>query len=143
MLSTTAKYALRAVCHLASPSIPAHRPVPAHEIAQALGVPGNYLSKIMNQLARDGIVRSRRGPRGGFTLASPADQVTLSRVTASFDPTEAPLACLVESRPCDPDHPCVAHEGWAQVARDMRDFFTNTTVAELLAGAAESIGCSD
>lgn len=135
MLSKTAKYALRAVVYLASRSKAGVSRVPIQEIAAALDVPQNYLSKVMHQLARAGVLESTRGPGGGFALKTSPDELVLAHVTAPFDLTGGPLPCLLKDRPCNPDAPCVAHHRWKAIAGDMRDFFECTTVTELLEGA--------
>ena len=139
MLSKTAKYALRAVAYVASETGDTSRCVPLTEIADALDVPANYLSKVTHRLAHDGILESTRGPGGGFRLAVPADRLVLARITAPFEATGGPLPCLLEDRACNPAEPCVAHERWKEIAGEMRDFFEDTTVAELLTGAPGEI----
>ena len=136
MLSKTAKYALRAVVYLASRAEGGTGRVPIQEIAEALEVPQNYLSKVMHQLARAGVLESARGPTGGFTLQIDPSELVLARITAPFEPTGGPLPCLLKDRPCNPDAPCVAHHRWKEIAGDMRAFFEGTTVTELLEGAA-------
>lgn len=138
MISKTAKYALRAVVYLASRSATGVRRVPIQEIADALDVPQNYLSKVMHQLARAGVLESTRGPGGGFTLSVPPDRLVLARVTAPFEPTGGPLPCLLRDRPCNPEAPCVAHHRWKEIATDTRRFFEDTTITELLQGAARA-----
>src|SRR5690606_6227227 len=67
MLSDTAEYALRATLYIAQHANDT-RLVRTDETAQALGVPRNYLSKILHVLARHGVLSSTRGPLGGFRL---------------------------------------------------------------------------
>ena len=67
VLSQTAEYALRAVLTIAEE--PGGQPVGAYRLADALGIPQNYLSKTLHQLARAGILDSTRGKLGGFRLA--------------------------------------------------------------------------
>ena len=114
MLNDTAEYALRAVLYLARR--PDGSPVPATKIADDLGLPRNYLSKILRRLARRGILESSRGPSGGFSLARPADE----------------LQCLLGRRRCSDDEPCVAHHRWKRVVDDFRGFFLETTVGDLI-----------
>ena len=69
MVSRTSQHALRAVLYLARRW--SEGPVPVDTIAAALGAPRNYLSKTLNALTKAGVLRSARGPMGGFTLAVP------------------------------------------------------------------------
>lgn len=131
MLSQTAQYALRAVLHIAEHG--ADRPVPVGDIAQALEVPRNYLSKTLHQLARAGVVASTFGPGGGFRLARPADALTLDAVVSPFD-TAAERHCLLGRARCLDSDPCPAHEHWKAISVQIHDFFARTTVAQLIGG---------
>jgi Rrf2 family iron-sulfur cluster assembly transcriptional regulator len=106
------------------------------EVAEALSVPRNYLSKTLHQLARAGILESSRGPRGGFRLAtSPAD-LTLARVVGPFLPAEG-RACVLGRARCSDAAPCAAHGRWKLVAERMRTFFGETTVADLISAPGD------
>ena len=129
LLSGTAQYALRAVLHVAAHG--AHEPVRVDAIAVALAVPRNYLSKTLHLLARDGVLHSVRGPRGGFQLAVPADQLTLARIAAPFDDVRT-RQCLLGHPVCDARHACPLHDRWEALATELRGFFIGTTVADLL-----------
>lgn len=136
MLSQTAEYALRAVLHIAEHG--RERPVPVQDIAQALDVPRNYLSKTLHQLARAGVVTSTVGPGGGFRLTLPADQLTLDAVVAPFD-TAAERHCLLGRPRCSDVEPCAAHQHWKHIANQIQEFFASTTVAMLAEGAAPEL----
>ena len=137
-ISGTSQYAIRAVVYVATQGADAR--VRVGPIATALDVPQNYLSKTLHQLARSGVLRSIRGPRGGFQLAIPAERLTLARVTAPFDEV-GERHCLLGRPQCGDRSPCAAHGRWAAVSDSLRDFFRNTTVADLMAdaGAASTI----
>jgi len=133
MLTQTAEYALRAVLYIAAADL--DRPIRVDEIAGALDVPRNYLSKVMHTLVRRGMMVSTRGPSGGFMLAAPPAEITLAAVIAPFDPLED--RCLLMRRRCDAAEPCMAHHQWRGVATQLRGFFRNTTVADLVRGNQE------
>lgn len=128
MLSQTTEYALRAVLHIASQ--PDGTPVRANALASAIGVPQNYLSKTLHQLARAGILTSTRGPTGGFQLAVPAPSLTLQRIASTFEPTP-PRRCLLGQGICGQNPSCRAHATWAPIATALQTFFGTTTVADL------------
>lgn len=138
MLSQTSEYALRAVLFLGAQD--PDNPVRVGDIADALSVPQNYLSKVLHVLAREKILDSLRGPAGGFSLAIPADELTLHQIIEPFDPDDTVVQCLLRRQPCDPDNPCIAHHGWENIARQVRGFFAETTVAALLAEAKSHPG---
>jgi Rrf2 family protein len=133
MLSSTSDYAVRAILALAQADT--GRPMRADEIARATGAPANYLAKTLNALGKAGIVTSARGPRGGFTLALPADELTLARIVDCFDDARPATQCLLGTRACDARHPCRAHERWTAVQQSRRAALADTTVADLLAAA--------
>lgn len=133
MLSSTSDYALRAILTLAQADT--GRPMRADEIARATGSPANYLAKTLNALAKAGIVTSARGPRGGFTLALAADELTLARIVDCFDDPRPATQCLLGARACDARHACRAHERWTAVQQSRRAALADTTVADLLPAA--------
>lgn len=133
MLSQTAEHALRAVLYLAEED--AGRPVPVGEMAQALGIPRNYLSKILHVLARERVLVSARGKGGGFQLGAPADRLRLHAVIAPFDRLDNRRRCLLGRVECSDSRACAAHARWKGVADTVVSFFRETTVAELSRGA--------
>lgn len=137
MLSQTAEYALRAVLHLAQHG--GERPVRVLEMAAELSIPRNYLSKILHQLARTGVLISLRGKAGGFQLAVPAEHLALSTVIQPFDRVEERRRCLLGRPQCSDRTACAAHTRWKEVADTVASFFRETTVADLLRGAEVSV----
>lgn len=127
LLPQTAEYALRALLYIAS-----HEgPVRVGQIATAIDVPHNYLSKTLNQLVRAGLLTSARGPTGGFQLAVAADALALERVVSAFAGTR-PRRCLLGLGTCGEVPHCAAHVRWSPVGTQVREFFATTTVADLL-----------
>jgi Rrf2 family protein len=133
MLSQTAEYALRAVLHLAREAT--DRPVSVEEMARVLGVPQNYLSKTLHVLARQRVLTSARGKHGGFQLAVPPERLSLVRVVEWFDRFDGRARCLLGRPQCSDRTACAAHARWRRVADTVTQFFRETTVADLLAGA--------
>jgi Rrf2 family protein len=132
MISKTGEYALRAVLHLAQRG--GAQPQRASDIARDLGVPANYLSKILHALARAGTLVSERGPGGGFRLAKPASDLALAEVLEPFDPMARERTCLLGRPECSDQSACVVHERWKRVSEPVARFFRETTIADLLGG---------
>lgn len=128
MLSDTAEYALRAVLYIADNE----GMIRVDTLAETLGLPRNYLSKTLYALTKAGILTSMRGPRGGFDLAIPANQLTLSQIIEPFDAIEAQRACLLGRKECDDANPCPAHHRWKGIGEQIAAFFRSTTVEELI-----------
>lgn len=137
MITATAEHALRAVLLLArhATSPLGNRAVSADAIAAALGAPRNYLAKTLNALAKHGIVHSARGATGGFTLAIPAESLTIAQVVDLFDDYTRRPQCLLHDRHCDAATPCEVHSRWQSMIGYAHTQFETTTVAQLLEGA--------
>ena len=138
ILSNSARYALRAALCLSEAERGA--PVPVDDIAGRLGVPRNYLSKILHVLARSGLLESTRGPGGGFHLARPAGELSLADVVRHFDTIPSETSCLLEREECSDADPCPAHGHWVDVRERLVDFLENTRLTDL---AAEDGPCAD
>lgn len=130
MLSSTGAYALRAMIHLACHE--GEGPVRVDDVAAALDVPRNYLSKVMHTLVKDGVLRSSRGPAGGFELAVPAAELTLSRVLEPFDRIDGRRSCLLGQGECDEANPCALHTRWKGVAGEVASFFRDTVLEDVV-----------
>lgn len=136
MLSQTSQYALRTVLQLAG--LPRGERGSAVDLARRIGVPGNYLSKTLHQLARAGVVASTRGKHGGFVLARPAHRISLAEVVAPFQEVGR-RSCLLGRPSCSDARPCMAHEHWKAVAEQVARFFSGTTIADLLAAPHDDV----
>lgn len=130
MISKTAEYALRAVLYIARET--ERGPARANEIAAALEVPGNYLSKILHTLARAGILTSERGPRGGFRLAKDTNELYLADLLEALDPGVLRADCLLGSPSCSDETACAVHGRWKKVREPVCEFFRQTAVADVL-----------
>lgn len=128
-MSRTAEHAVRAILHLA---VNGPDPVKAADIAEELGAPANYMSKTLHALAGAGIVDSRRGPTGGFTLAADPHVLTLAHIIEIVDDPAPKDACLVSSDRCSERNPCHLHARWKTVSHQVWNPLRQTTVAQLL-----------
>lgn len=93
MFSSTSEYALRAIVHLAANP---DKPCTNGEIAEATKVPPGYLSKVLQSLARAGIVTAQRGPTGGFTLLRSASGISVLDVINAVDPIQRITKCPLD-----------------------------------------------
>lgn len=129
MLSRTAEYALRAAIRLARPDDGG--PVAVGDVARELDVPRNYLSKILHELAGEGVVESVRGPGGGFRLARAPEATTLLEVVGAFDDLSPGRTCVLGRSRCSDADPCPVHGRWAPVSEEVARFFRETTLADV------------
>lgn len=132
MLSQTGLYALQALLHLAVHGN-GHQ-VPAAAMARELGIPGTYLAKVLQRLAREGILDSTRGARGGYRLAVDPGDLTVATAVAPFEDFRGPDRCLMGGT-CDLENPCSAHTRRAAWNAAALRILEQTTLADLVAGA--------
>lgn len=128
MLSQTAEYALRAMVSLATAM---GKPRTAQELAADSKIPFDYLSKILNALARAGIVTSQRGRGGGFQTAQPASQLTVLEVVSAVDPIKRIKACPLGLK-AHANQLCPLHSKLDDAARSIEETFASTTIQSLV-----------
>ncbi len=129
MLSATAQYALRAMVYIASRD--PDEPVLAREIAAKTSVPLQYLSRILRDAVRHGLLESTRGVGGGFRLARPRNKIKLVDVLSVFDDVIGRSKCPFGQSRCSDSHPCGFHEHWKPISSAYREMLENTTLDDI------------
>jgi Rrf2 family protein len=132
-LRTTAKadYAVRAAVELAAAG---DGPVKAEQIADAQGIPLNFLENILAELRRAGIVQSRRGASGGYLLAVPPEEVSLADIIRAV---EGPLANVRGLSPEELEYAGSAaqlREVWVALRASVRSVLEQVTLADVARG---------
>lgn len=125
-------YAIRAVLALADSS--RERPCKVDEVAHAQGISRGFLVNILTQLRSAGVVRSQRGPEGGYWLAHPADQVNIAQIIRAV---EGPLLAVRGRRPEEIEYVGSAEslqQVWIAVRANLRDVLERVAVADLAGG---------
>lgn len=136
MLSLTGQYALRAIVYLTQNA--QRCPIPGREVAEEVGIPAKYLSKILGDLVRHGVLDSSRGKRGGFRLRRSAQETSLYDVLQPFEPFEQ-VRCPFSTDRCNAENPCLMHTQWKHVVETERRFLCDTSVYDVAVGAPASI----
>ena len=126
MLTVTSEYAIRAMVHIAQHG--QDDPVLAREIADETGVPANYISKVLRDMTRSGILTSARGVGGGFRLARKASTIHLADIVMPFENNVHNDRCPFGNAVCSDETPCGAHEYWATVKSAYDRFLARTTL---------------
>src|SRR4051812_13006650 len=128
MLSQTAEYALRAMVNLAANPGEART---AQDIAVQSHVPLDYLSKVLNGLARAGLVTGQRGRGGGFQCTRPPQLITVLEVVSAVDPlrriTTCPLGLQAHGTSL-----CPLHRKLDDAVRTVEEAFASTTIESLV-----------
>src|ERR1700691_2887726 len=130
-LSARADYALRAAIELAAAS-DGH--VTADQLARAQQIPGKFLETILTQLRRAGLVRSQRGPDGGFWLARPAGEISLADIIRA---TDGQLLGIRGERPENVSYPGAAApvlRVWIALRANERAVLETVTLADIISG---------
>jgi Rrf2 family protein len=129
-VSRRVDYALRAMIHLASEE-QAGRVCTIGEIAERERIPRQFLEKILQQLIRHGLVRSRRGAHGGYELGRGAEDMTFRDVIEAVEGPIALNACVGEHPDCFLLGACGMNRVWAEGQRRVMDLFQGTTIASV------------
>ena len=124
-LSTKGRYATRIMVYLATREGQGN--VRKHEVATAEGISRDYAEQLLVKLKTAGLVASHRGVGGGFTLARPADRITVADVLRA---TEGPI-CLVPCETCERATACVTRALWQKADSMLGALFAETTIKDL------------
>ena len=102
-------------------------------ISSCAGVPRPYLVKILHTLAREGLVVTRRGTRGGYRLAREPEEISLFDVFASVDGNDVFERCLLGLGKCSPERSCPMHRVWSKQRLRIERRFRELTLRDLAA----------
>jgi len=109
----------------------AERRLSAGQMARQMQVSEAHLAKVLQRLARAELVRSVRGPHGGFELARPAAQITLQELYEAVDGPLASDECLMSTARCNRDR-CIFGSLLADVGRLVEEHFSRTRLSDLV-----------
>lgn len=126
MLSQSVEYALRAATYLAARP---GRAATTEQVAGRTGVPAAYLAKILQSLAKAGLVRSQRGVGGGVSLARDPSDVTLLDVVNAIEPVKRVRSCPLDNSPWL----CPLHRRLDAALEGVEQAFADATLADLVA----------
>lgn len=130
MLSNTSKYAIRAVIYLALFSS-TEKKAGIKEISSRLDIPTPFLGKILQLLAKKGVLSSSKGPHGGFTLKKPAMDIAVMEIIEIIDGSGIFDTCVIRTSQCSQDEPCSMHDKLAPLRGEMKSIFKTGTIADL------------
>ena len=128
--SRSSEYAIRAFVHLAQ--VPDGRYAMVKNIAEAEDIPAHFLAKILQQLARKGLLRSSKGPTGGFALRVDAEDIRLLDIVEALDGLAPYQQCASGLAECNDDMPCSMHDSWVALRSRIMDYLGRNTIANLV-----------
>lgn len=122
-------YGLRAVIYLSGQD--PDKCCSIAEIAKQQGMPRKFLEKIIQDLIRGGLIRSKRGSCGGYALARAPEEITFTDVIKAIEGPIAVNLCLDEHLGCDQMPRCTMIGVWSEVQRKINEVLSGTTIAAL------------
>jgi Rrf2 family transcriptional regulator, iron-sulfur cluster assembly transcription factor len=127
--SRSAEYAIRAFVHLAR--VPDGKFAMVKNIAEDEEIPGHFLAKILQQLARKRLLRSSKGPTGGFALrVDPAD-IRLLDIVEALDGLAPYQQCAAGLAECNDTMPCPIHDSWVNLRSRIMEYLGRNTIADM------------
>ena len=130
-LSKSFGYALRGILYIAVMQ-DEDRKVQIDEIATKLSVPKHFLGKIMQHIVKAGLLKSTKGPYGGFSLAAETLATPIIRLVEITDGMEQFSVCILKLRYCNGSDPCPLHYEMEEVRKNYLNVFTKNTFGDLL-----------
>jgi len=122
-------YGLRAVIYLADQD--PEKCCSITEIAKRQGVPRKFLEKIIQDLTRGGLIKSKRGSCGGYALARAPEAISFFDVIQAIEGSLAVNACMDQHLGCDQLPRCTMVGVWSDVQRKVTEMLTQATIADL------------
>src|SRR2546430_15099954 len=127
--SRSAEYAIRAFVHLAQ--VPEGKYAMVKNVAEEEGIPAHFLAKILQQLARKGLLRSSKGPAGGFALKVDSSEIRLLDIVEALDGLAPYQECAMGLSECNDEMPCSMHDSWVTLRSRIMEYLGRNTIADL------------
>jgi Rrf2 family iron-sulfur cluster assembly transcriptional regulator len=128
-LTTKGRYAVTAMLDLAIHATDS--PVPLADISQRQGISLSYLEQLFARLRRQGLVKSARGPGGGYRLNRIPDEITVVEVLNAIDEKIDATRCSGEGN-CQEGLACLTHDLWCDLSKQISDFLSGISLGELV-----------
>ncbi|SFV54349.1 Rrf2 family transcriptional regulator [hydrothermal vent metagenome] len=126
-LSKTSKYAIKLLTHMAVEDKKMHR---SKELCEELDIPYKYLSAIITNLSKNGIIHSLKGRSGGISFSKELDKITLKEI---IDITESSniQQCIMSTDRCNEDSKCLLHDSWKEPKEHIIYDFLSQTLQDI------------
>lgn len=129
IFSKSAEYAIRAVFYIAKTSHQGHK-VGIKEIAKHIQSPEPFLGKILQELSRHGVIRSAKGPNGGFYLTELEMRKSLIEVVKAIDGDSLFVGCGMGLSECSELYPCPLHDRFKKIRMELNEMLQGISLAE-------------
>lgn len=139
MFSKACEYAIRASIYIAVKSESGQR-VSLKDIAGAIDSPEAFTAKILQQLSKDQLIDSVKGPSGGFSIEKKKLQhLRLSQIVYAIDGDRIYKGCGLGLKDCSERKPCPVHHKFKAIREELKDMLEKTSVAELASGLGKGL----
>jgi Rrf2 family transcriptional regulator, iron-sulfur cluster assembly transcription factor len=133
-INTDIRYALRAMCDIVYNS--AGNPAQVREIAERQRISPRYIEQIFQKLKKGGLLRSMRGPIGGYFLSRKPEDITIGDVIRAVDGKNVSLvSCAAERKRknggCEKLGACVISEIWDEASRKLTEYFDSVNIKQI------------
>ena len=128
-LTTMSRYGTRAVFDIAyhSQGLPVH----IKDISKRQDIPQRYLEQIFHKMKHARILKSVRGPRGGYLLADDPKKITVGDIIKSVSETTRPVSCVDNGGTCSRSDECVTRTVWKEAGEKIEEVFDSITIDDL------------
>jgi len=128
-LSTRGRYALRAMLDISLRA--GEGPVLFRDISKRQDISDLYLAQLRSRLKTAGLVRSIRGPKGGFLLTKPPSQIRFIEIVEAMEGSSAPVECVEDAAVCSRGGVCPARTVWLEIKKAIDQVLESTTLYDL------------
>ena len=131
MFSKACEYGIKASVYIIDSSLK-NQKVSMKDVAKAIDSPEAYTSKILQQLSRNNIIQSEKGPTGGFSIdKDKIEQINLSEIVSAIDGDSIYEGCGLGFHQCNERKPCVIHHQYKSIRDDLKTMLENTLIVDL------------
>jgi Rrf2 family iron-sulfur cluster assembly transcriptional regulator len=128
-LTSKGRYAVTAMLDLAFHSRTG--PVTLSQISERQGISLSYLEQLFTRMRKNGLVRSTRGPGGGYSLERPPAEVAVAQIISAVDEVVDTTRCS-GSNNCQDGDRCLTHKLWDELSRQIYGFLNDITLQDLM-----------
>lgn len=130
MMTRSGIHAVRALTRLAQ--LPEGSFLGTSSVAVATGTPSNYLGKLLQSLARRGLLVSQKGMGGGFRLARDPKDISLYEIVDAIEDVSKWSVCILGRATCSDENACAVHERWRTIRESYLTLLRQTRIADLV-----------
>ena len=137
-LSNKGRYAVQALADLARNDL--KKPINLTEISLRQGISISFLEQIFLKLKKNNLVKSSRGPSGGYSLARSPEEIKLSSIIGAVDEKVKTVGCKKESKKgcTGKSIKCITHDLWDDLETHINNFFEKNTLKDIIYRAGKN-----